>query len=185
MPNVSSVIIAKQENGGSVKDPHTYAKMWKELWALSDIAWHLKHRNPALVKYDNKLIIGYNPVRILFPFRGKVIDMSHYWKAGHEILKEKLWMMKENLRSAIKYYQWQFFNFESVNPLINGTIDCVWDRGAFGTITEVEQHYLINTMKKLLVPNFRYLLLVTEFDDSQFNRVPYSQPEEKVRNYFG
>lgn len=71
------------------------------------------------------------------------------------------------------------------SPLINNTIECVWDRGAFGTITEEEQKLYIQTMKRLLAPNFRYLLLVTEFDDKLWTGVPFSQPEEKVRQYFG
>lgn len=68
--------------------------------------------------------------------------------------------------------------------MINGRIDSVWDRGAFGTITEEEQKLYINTMKRLLANDFRYLLLVVEYDQSKWDGVPFSQPEEKVRSYY-
>ena len=42
----------------------------------------------------------------------------------------------------------------------------------------------IQTIKRTLAPDFRYLLLVTEFDQSKFDGVPFSQPEEKVRRYY-
>ena len=68
--------------------------------------------------------------------------------------------------------------------MINGRIDSVWDRGAFGTITEEEQELYIATMKRLLATDFRYLLLVVEYDQSKWDGVPFSQPEEKVRRYY-
>lgn len=69
--------------------------------------------------------------------------------------------------------------------MMNGKVECVWDRGAFGTITEDEQKLYIKTIRRLLAPNFRYLLLVLEFDNSQWDGVPFSQPEEKVRRFYG
>lgn len=76
-------------------------------------------------------------------------------------------------------------NFYTLDDeMIVGRVDSVWDRGAFGTITEAEQEMYIATMRKLLAPDFRYLLLVTEYDQSKWNGVPFSQPEDKVRNYY-
>lgn len=70
--------------------------------------------------------------------------------------------------------------------LLNGSIDCVWDRGAFGTITEVEQSLYVQTIRRLLAPDFRYLLLVLEFDQFKSNDpVPMPQPESKIRHFFG
>jgi hypothetical protein len=70
------------------------------------------------------------------------------------------------------------------HELINGTIDVVWDRGAFGTITIFEQELYVKTMRRLLSSNFRYLLLVLEFDEDKFEGPPLSQPESKVRSFF-
>jgi len=36
-----------------------------------------------------------------------------------------------------------------------------------------------------MAPNFRYLLLVLEFDEQQFTDLPYNQPEAKIHQYFG
>lgn len=80
-------------------------------------------------------------------------------------------------------HQFKFFYFIT-SEMINGRVDSVWDRGAFGTITEIEQELYINTMKKLLASDFRYLLLVTEYDQAKWQGVPFSQPEEKVRKYY-
>jgi hypothetical protein len=76
------------------------------------------------------------------------------------------------------------FRSESCSKEVDGQIDCVWDRGAFGTITEDEQDLYISTMRRLLSPDFRYLLLVTEYDMTKFRGVPFSQPEDKVRHFY-
>ena len=87
--------------------------------------------------------------------------------------------------NRLRICQSNFLTLDSPNVL-NGTIDCVWDRGAFGTITDEEQILYIQTIRRLLGNNFRYLLLVLEFDQSKSkDPVPLSQPEEKVRKMFG
>ncbi|XP_015791373.1 thiopurine S-methyltransferase [Tetranychus urticae] len=190
-----------------IKDADNYTQMWKELWSARDTAWHLTHRNPTLVKYEDLLLNGRKSVRMLFPMCGKVIDMKYFWEQGHEVYgadcapeavqdffnEQKLEYTSEKLDERAQIYsvpdkrlniiQTNFLTLD--NPKINKTIDCVWDRGAFGTITEDEQKLYIQTMKRLLAPDFRYLLLVTEFDDKIWTGVPFSQPEEKVREYFG
>jgi hypothetical protein len=84
----------------------------------------------------------------------------------------------------LRIVQNNFLTLDS--PVLNGTIDCVWDRGAFGTITEIEQSLYVQTIRRLLAPDFRYLLLVLEFDQSRSkDPVPMPQPEWKIRQYFG
>lgn len=38
-----------------------------------------------LVKYQDKLLDGKSPVKLLFPFCGKVIDMKYFWEQGHNV----------------------------------------------------------------------------------------------------
>jgi len=68
---------------------------------------------------------------------------------------------------------------------LNKSIEAVWDRGSFGTITYDEQLLYANTMRRLLAPNFRYLLLVLEFDDNIFKGPPFSVTEQRVRDLYG
>lgn len=68
---------------------------------------------------------------------------------------------------------------------LNGTIDLVWDRGSFGTITYEEQVLYARTMKRLLAQDFRYLLLVLEFDENLFKGPPFNTSEKRVRQMFG
>ena len=75
--------------------------------------------------------------------------------------------------------------FHGYSEKINGSFDIAWDRGAFGTITEAEQRLYVQTVRRLMAPNFRYLLLVLEFDDTEFTELPYNQPESKIHHYFG
>jgi len=184
-----------------------FTKMWKELWSARDIAWHLSKRNPTLVKYEHLLMEGRDKMTILFPFCGKVIDMAHYYKDGHTVFGvecSKDGIMDFFKEQGLEYEEIQMSNGKDFyyatkdkrliilntnfytldDELINGRINAVWDRGAFGTVTEVEQELYIKTMKKLLAADFRYLLLVTEYDQSKWDGVPFSQPEEKVKRFY-
>ena len=68
--------------------------------------------------------------------------------------------------------------------MINGKIDSLWDRGGFVAVDGVEQEMYIKTIRKLLAYDFRYLLLVVEYDKSKWNSIPFPQPEEKVRKFY-
>lgn len=154
-----------------------------------------------------------NPARVLLPLCGKSNDLRFMYEEGHKVLgvecadeaihdffsinniprdvttvtatkSGKNAQLHSSPDGQLKVIQNNFLTLDS--EMFNGTIDCVWDRGAFGTITEEEQSMYIDTIRRLLGPNFRYLLLVLEFDQSQSkDPVPMPQPEEKVRHFFG
>jgi len=89
----------------------------------------------------------------------------------------------ETVDRNLKVIQTNFLTLDSVS--LNASIDAVWDRGSFGTITYEEQVLYARTMKKLLAPDFRYLLLVLEFDDRMFKGPPFSVTEKRVHQMFG
>ncbi|KAI1278099.1 putative thiopurine S-methyltransferase [Halotydeus destructor] len=192
--------------------PDQYLGMWRQLWAKRDTAWHLDRPNPTLQRFSHLLLQGRsreNPARVLFPFCGKNVDMKQLWLAGHTVFgvdcaseaindffsghqipfKSRSLKNSDNGRlnstndGRLNLIQHNFYTLDS--DIVNGTIEAVWDRGAFGTITEREQEFYVATMQRLLAVNFRYLLLVLEFDSKLFTGLPYSQPEWKVRKYFG
>ena len=68
--------------------------------------------------------------------------------------------------------------------MVNRKIDSVWDRGGFVAVDGVEQEMYIRTIRRLLADEFRYLLLVVEYDRSRWNSIPFTQPEEKVRKFY-
>ena len=68
--------------------------------------------------------------------------------------------------------------------MINKKIDRVWDRGGFVAVDGVEQEMYIATIRRLLADEFCYLLLVVDYDKSQWDSIPYPQPEEKVRKFY-
>jgi len=193
-----------------------YLNIWKNLWSKRDTAWHLDSFHPVLLRYQDKLLEGRstdNPARVLLPLCGKSNDLKFFYQQGHHILgvecadeaiydffnlnglnKEiskvpatksgKIAKLYSTPDRKLNIMQNNFLTLDS--KLVNGTIDCVWDRGAFGTITEEEQNLYIQTIRRLLAPNFKYLLLVLEFDQSKScDPVPMPQPEQKVRSYFG
>lgn len=155
-----------------------------------------------------------NPARILLPLCGKSNDLRFLYQNGHIVtgvecapqaiddfftLNNLPHQVREingtrkgakvNLHSTLderlRVCQSNFLTLDSPETL-NATIDCVWDRGAFGTITDEEQELYIKTIRRLLSDNFRYLLLVLEFDaEKSSDPVPLPQPEEKVRRMFG
>lgn len=48
----------------------------------------------------------------------------------------------------------------------------------------VEQDLYIAKMRQLLADDFRYLLLVVEYDQSKWQSVPYSKTEKTVRRLY-
>ena len=168
------------------------------------------------MRYKYKLLEGKgkeNPARVLLPLCGKSNDLKFMYEEGHQVLGVECadeaihdFFHFNNIRREVSpvvatrtgktaklhsspdghlnVIQNNFLTLDS--DMFNGSVDCVWDRGAFGTITEEEQSLYVETVRRLLAPNFRYLLLVLEFDQSKSNDpVPMPQPEEKVRSYFG
>jgi hypothetical protein len=64
-------------------------------------------------------------------------------------------------------------------------VEAVWDRGSFGTITYSEQVLYAQTIKRLLAPDFRYLLLVLEFDENIFKGPPFSVSKDRIHELMG
>lgn len=56
--------------------------------------------------------------------------------------------------------------------------------GALTAVDGVEQDLYIAKMRQLLADDFRYLLLVVEYDQSKWQSVPYSKPEKTVRRLY-
>lgn len=46
-------------------------------------------------------------------------------------------------------------------------MDCVWDRGAFNSITQHERKAYVKHIKPFLAPDFKYLLMFWEFDEDK------------------
>lgn len=70
------------------------------------------------------------------------------------------------------------------SEMINGKIDAVWDRGGFVAVDGVEQEMYIKSIRRLLADDFRYLLLVVDYDKSKWNSIPFPQSEEKIRKFY-
>ncbi|XP_054167347.1 thiopurine S-methyltransferase-like [Oppia nitens] len=199
-------------NSISNENVDNYLDIWKKLWSVRDTAWHLENRHPVLVKYDHLLTNNENnsnKKRFLFPLCGKNVDMKWYWETGHKVIgvecadeaiddffsvnkiSHKSYLSSELEKCKIfetndknlKILQTNFLTLDS--PQLKHTIDAVWDRGSFGTITYEEQVLYANTMRHLLAPDFHYLLLVLEFDDNLFKGPPFSISEERVNHLYG
>jgi len=193
----------------SAANPDEYTNLWKELYANQTTSWHLTEKNPTLVKYENRLLEGRKDgkMTILVPFCGKSVDMKHFYLAGHTVFgidccieaiigffqEQELEYDKVPMSNGKDYYyatkdrrlillHTNFYTLD--DEMINGKIDAVWDRGGFVAIDGVEQELYIKTIRKLMADDFRYLLLVVEYDKSQLNSFPYPQPEEKVRKFY-
>jgi len=204
------VVTSTNGNSDSSSNPDQYLTVWRELWSKRDTAWHLTTPHPTLQRYMHLLLDGRSadePARVLFPLCGKNVDMLNMWSKGHTVYgvecaneaiqdffssaglpySSRSFSDTGNLHSAVDgrlnivQHNFLTLNYEK----INGSFDIAWDRGAFGTITEAEQRLYVQTVRRLMAPNFRYLLLVLEFDETQFTDLPYNQPESKIHKYFG
>ena len=95
-----------------------------------------------------------------------------------EVIKD--YMTAENMLRALQT------NFMATNnPFCDHSFDTVWDRSALSSIPPQYRPFYAEAVKKLLMlENFRYLLLVYEYEDDIVKGPPYSVTENHIRDLF-
>lgn len=161
-----------------------------------------------LIKHYADLVRGKRS-RILLPLCSKSVDLIWLWRRGHEVVGVEdicktvsdfaktsgmdLTSDDNNNSEAIKDYitaenmlralQTNFMT--TSNPFCDHSFDTVWDRSGFASIPPHYRAFYAEAMKKLLTwENFRYLLLVYEYDDDVVKGPPYSATEDQIRDLF-
>lgn len=161
------------------------------------------------MKYYPELVRGKRP-RILLPLCSKSVDLLWLWRRGHEVVgiedigksvidfaktsglqltadddNNNIQMIKnyvtaENMLKALQT------NFTSTNnPFSDHSFDTIWDRSGFASIPPHYRMFYAEAMKQLLTwDNFRYLLLVYEYDEEAVEGPPYSVTEDQIRELF-
>jgi thiopurine S-methyltransferase len=165
-----------------------------------------------LLKYYSELVKGKRP-RILLPLCSKSVDLLWLWRRGHEVVaiedigKSVIDFAKtsgldltadddsnnnkniptikncitgENMLKALQT------NFRTTNnPFRDHSFDTIWDRSGFASIPPHYRIFYAEAMKQLLIwDNFRYLLLVYEYEEDSIEGPPFSVTEDQIRELF-
>lgn len=183
----------------------------QERWLRGNTPWQLTQPHHCLVNNLHRLLDGRRAqdLNILVPLCGKSIDLIYLKDQGfnqiigvegvdigiHEFsletgvsLTEKT-LPESEVRSfesedgRLKILNTDFFSLD--HPLINGSIDCVWDRGSLVAINPVNRQVYAETMRRLMKNEFRYLLSVLDYDPKERKSANHPVSHDDVKNIFG
>lgn len=178
---------------------------WNERWTQGGTGWHLGDINFALENHSSKLLPKPER-RILVPLCGKSVDLAWLYKEGHTVVgiegvekgileffsEHKLPYVTEQMSWAklfktednrLKLYCCDLFKMD-IESL--GKFDAVWDRGSLVAIYEEDRERYSEIIKALLVPDFRYLINITQYTPNEkFSGPPRNIPTELVEKLFG
>ena len=68
--------------------------------------------------------------------------------------------------------------------VLEGTVDCVFDRGSYVAIEREDRKQYVQLMLSMMSSKFRYLLAAVEYDPTRFEGPPRHVDNEEVTEYF-
>ena len=68
--------------------------------------------------------------------------------------------------------------------VLEGTIDCVFDRGSYVAIERDDRKKYVHLMLSMMSSKFRYLLAAVEYDPTKYAGPPRHVDEEEITEYF-
>ncbi len=181
--------------------------MWTGRWVDFNTKWHKSEVNEHLLRHFDVLRNGKDKIKIFFPLCGKSVDLVHLYKEGHtvvgnEAVSSAVDMMfktggveyKKKYHPEVEGFVYRSLDaklivfacdFFKMSPdLLDFKFDAVFDRGAFEAIAEADRKGYIQTILKLLSPDFRYVLNCYEYEDDVFKGPPRSIPRQVVTDMF-
>ncbi|XP_041357513.1 probable thiopurine S-methyltransferase [Gigantopelta aegis] len=155
-----------KENGAekkpkTVKETLLNVDYWKLRWAQRKVAFHSANVHKFLAEYNDRLLVGREHIKILFPMCGKTVDMKWAYDLGHvvvgvegseipikeffeesglEYTVEPLTTIAGNRYKTtdgrIQIFECDLFDF---NKDLAGQFDAIWDRGAIVAVNKDQQ----------------------------------------------
>lgn len=173
---------------------------WHQRWQKNEIAFHMKHANPMLIKYFSRLALV-PASRVFVPLCGKTLDIGWLLSQGHRVVAAELnedavqQLFKElevepqvTVVAGFKCYSTEGLDvfvgniFELTADLL-GTIDAVYDRAALVALPEVMRFEYSANLRQITqtVPQ---LLLTFEYDQSLLSGPPFSLSKDEVTQHY-
>jgi thiopurine S-methyltransferase len=197
-------------NDYSAQDPLGF---WSgQCWSQGVTPWHLNAPHGHLTEHLDLLLNGRpaSQLKILVPLCGKSIDLIWLKNQGFQevigvegvrlaieafsseygvplretIYKDTGIPSFESEDGRLKILLTNFFKLD--HATLNGSIDCVWDRGSVVAILPEDRPIYATTMKRLLKgSSFRYLMNTVDYDQSLMDGPPFSVPQNSIQDNFG
>lgn len=177
------------------------AKFWIKKWNEGQIGFHQNHFNETLLKYF-PLFNYMSGEKILVPLCGKTKDLVWLRDQGLNVRGVELYekaaeaFFRENsFTDVIREVEENFLHL-SISGL---TISCgdflefnqkekfdfVYDRASLVALPEEMRKLYADVIRGSLKPNGMYLLIVYEYNQSDFEGPPFSVSEKEVTQLYG
>lgn len=145
------------------------------------------------------------PSRVLVPLCGKSLDLRYLWQRGHDVtgidgvaavvpaFVQESGVQLDPVPDQPQRHRTSdgrltiliddFFHVS--HPSLDQTFTCVWDRASLYALSPGPRRRYVQTIRRLLSPDFRYLLAAIQYDDPSVTGPPYNIPLEEVQQLFG
>lgn len=173
-------------------------EFWQERWAAGQLGFHRLDTNPMLERFWPEL--GISGGRVLVPLCGKSLDLDWLLGRGHEVVgvefvpaavdayfaergivpaRSEVDGLLVRRHAGVSLVVADFFQ---VRPASTGVCDAVYDRGAWVAIAPEDRERYVGTVRSLLRPGARVLLV--NFEHDLGSGPPHSIPPEEIRAFW-
>jgi thiopurine S-methyltransferase len=180
-------------------------EFWRNYWANGLSPWHLNEANRALVGFASQAFEG--PAKILVPLCGKSLDLKWLYDCGHHVVgiefaEEAILQffteqsmdytsspfgengtLYQNSDKRLTLIRHNFFTLN--DPSLNGTFDYVWDRASLIAVKPEHRVLYSETIKRMVRPQFRYMIQVLEYDQDKVMGPPFSITLQDMDQLYG
>jgi len=173
---------------------------WFSRWREGRIGFHRADTNPALVRWWSRLGLG-TEATVLVPLCGKSKDLiwlgEHHSVVGvelSEMAKEQFWLEaslepQEStegvfIRSHSGSMTFLVGDFMALPTVHSSGFDGFYDRAALIALPPNLRKKYADTLKTLIVPGGRGLLVTIEYDQNEMDGPPFSVSEDMVRDLY-
>jgi thiopurine S-methyltransferase len=178
----------------------TRHSFWQQRWKDKNIDFHQAKPNSLLVKCLPMLALKID-TGVFVPFCGASVDMVYLMQQGYHIIGseisqlacEQFFEEQQLAYELIKIDGFTLYESEKIKiycgdhyqlkPEWFSNVSAVYDRAAFVAVEPSQRAAYIEKLYQL-VPNFKSLLIVQEYDESAKQGPPFSLNEQQVINYY-
>lgn len=175
---------------------------WHERWAAGAIGFHEATPNSLLVKWAHRLP---PQARVLVPLCGKAVDMAYLASRGHAVVgveavrtacehffveqgiartEEPLgpFVVHRGAAAGVEIWQGDMF---AATPTLLGRFDAAYDRAALVALDPATRARYVETLRGLLAPGARLLLVTFSYDQARVEGPPFSVPQDAIVSLAG
>lgn len=183
---------------------------WVDRWKTGQIGFHEGAPNDLLVAHHDRIA---DARRVYVPLCGKAVDLSWLRAHGHDVVGSEIvadavaQLLADNAlvptTSPLGAFQHHHVTAApglgrldvlqgdalqvdaDVFAATGGKVDAVYDRAALVALHPSQREEYVRSLRRVLVPGGRVLLISFSYDQSKLDGPPWSVDEDVVRALFG